>query len=110
GIRDGHVTGVQTCALPILKTPAIDTLAADGTLFERAYSHAPQTLPAHASILTGRLPFETGVRDNVGFVVKPGERLLPQMLRDRGYATAAVVSSYVLRRETGIDQGFEFFD
>jgi choline-sulfatase len=93
-----------------VRTPAIDSLAADGTLFERAYSHAPQTLPAHASILSGRLPFETGVRDNVGFVVKQGERLLPQMLRDRGYSTAGVVSSYVLRKETRIDQGFEFFD
>ena len=50
-----------------VKTPAIDALAADGVVFERAYSHAPQTLPAHASLLSGRLPFETGVRDNVGF-------------------------------------------
>src|SRR3977135_1804158 len=70
-----------------VKTPAIDALAADGVVFERAYSHAPQTLPAHASLLSGQLPFETGVRDNVGFTVKTGERLLPQMLRDRGFAT-----------------------
>ena len=93
-----------------VKTPAIDALAADGTVFERAYSHAPQTLPAHASILSGRLPFETGVRDNLGFTVKRSERLLPQMLRERGYKTGGVVSAYVLRRETGIDQGFDFFD
>src|SRR5579864_6414937 len=63
-----------------LKTPAIDGLAADGVVFERAYSHAPQTLPAHAAILSGQLPFESGVRDDVGDVVKAGERLLPQML------------------------------
>jgi choline-sulfatase len=93
-----------------VKTPAIDALAADGTVFERAYSHAPQTLPAHASILSGRLPFETGVRDNVGFAVKDGERLLPQMLRERGFTTGGVVSAYVLRKETGIGQGFDFFD
>ena len=93
-----------------VKTPAIDALAADGVVFERAYSHAPQTLPAHASLLSGRLPFETGVRDNVGFAVKAGERLLPQMLRDRGFATGGVVSAYVLRKETGIGQGFDFFD
>jgi arylsulfatase A-like enzyme/predicted Zn-dependent protease len=93
-----------------VRTPAIDALAADGVLFERAYSHAPQTLPAHAAILSGRLPFETGVRDNVGFTVKPGERLLPQMLRDRGYATGGVVSAFLLRKETGIAQGFDFFD
>ena len=93
-----------------VKTPAIDALAADGAVFERAYSHAPQTLPAHASILSGQLPFETGVRDNVGFTVKNGERLLPQMLRERGFATGGVVSAYVLRKETGISQGFDFFD
>ena len=92
------------------KTPAIDALAADGAVFERAYSHAPQTLPAHASMLSGLLPFETGVRDNVGFTVKNGERLLPQMLRERGFSTGGIVSAYVLRKETGISQGFDFFD
>ena len=93
-----------------VKTPAIDALAADGVVFERAYSHAPQTLPAHASLLSGRLPFETGVRDNVGFTVKSSERMLPQMLRDRGFTTGGVVSAYVLRKETGISRGFDFFD
>src|SRR3954464_6433660 len=68
-----------------VKTPAIDALAADAVVFERAYSHAPQTLPAHAAMLSGQLPFENGVRDNVGFTIRPGERLLPQMLRERGF-------------------------
>ncbi len=109
------IDGLRTDHLPVygygkVRTPAIDTLAADGVVFERAYSHTPQTLPAHVSLLSGRLPFETGVRDNVGFVVKDEERLLPEMLRDRGFATAAVVSTYVLRKETGIGQGFTFFD
>src|SRR5919197_513366 len=93
-----------------VKTPAIDALAADGVVFERAYSHTPQTLPAHAALLSGRLPFETGVRDNLGFTLESGERLLPQMLRERGYATGGVVSTLVLRKETGIAQGFDFFD
>jgi arylsulfatase A-like enzyme/Tfp pilus assembly protein PilF len=93
-----------------VKTPAIDALASDGVVFERAYSHAPQTLPAHASMLSGQLPFETGVRDNVGFTVRNGERLLPQMLRERGFTTGGIVSAYVLRKETGISQGFDFFD
>src|SRR5262249_9493377 len=93
-----------------VKTPAIDALAADGVVFERAYSHAPQTLPAHAALLSGQLPFETGVRDNVGFTIRRGERLLPQMLRDRGFTTAGIVSASVLRAATGISQGFDFFD
>ena len=93
-----------------VRTPAIDALAADGVLFEHAYAHVPMTLPAHTALLSGRLPFETGVRDNVGFTVKPDERLLPGMLRDRGFATGGVVSAYVLRKETGIARGFDFFD
>jgi arylsulfatase A-like enzyme/cytochrome c-type biogenesis protein CcmH/NrfG len=95
---------------PALRTPAIDALARDGVIFDRAYAHVPQTLPAHASLLAGRLPFGTGVRDNAGFAVKRDERLLAEMLADRGYATAGVVSSYSLRPSTGIAQGFAFFD
>lgn len=92
------------------QTPSIDRLARDGVLFENAYSHSPQTLPSHTSILTGRLPFEHGVRDNIGFSVKPGERTLQSGLRDRGYATGAFVSSHVLRQQVGLNQGFDHYD
>lgn len=91
-------------------TPAIDALATDGVIFERAYAHAPQTLPAHTTLLSGRLPFDSGVRDNVGSIVPESTRLLAQMLRDRGYATGGIVSSFALRRTTGIARGFAFFD
>ncbi len=93
-----------------VRTPAIDALAHDGIVFDHAYSHVPLTLPAHTALLSGRLPFDTGVRDNVGFTITPKVRLLQQMLHDRGYATGGVVSAYVLRRETGIARGFDFFD
>ena len=93
-----------------VKTPAIDALAADGVVFERAYAHVPQTLPAHVALLSGRLPFDTGVRDDGGTVVKADERMLPQLLRERGFTTGGIVSSALLRRETGIDRGFDFFD
>ena len=93
-----------------VRTPAIDALAAEGVMFERAYAHSPQTLPSHASILSGQLPFETGVRDNVGFTIRPDAKLLPQMLKARGYASGAVVSTCLLRKETGLAQGFDFYD
>jgi arylsulfatase A-like enzyme len=93
-----------------IRTPAIDALASDGIVFDRAYSHSPQTLPSHIAMLTGRLPFETGVRDDDADLLKPNERLLSQMLRDRGYATAGIVSTGLLRRATGVAQGFDFFD
>jgi arylsulfatase A-like enzyme len=106
-LRSDHL---PTYGYERVKTPGIDQLAADGVVFERAFSHVPQTLPAVTALLTGRLPFDTGVRDGVGFAVQQSERTLPEMLRDRGYSTAAVVSSFVLRKETGINQGFNLFD
>jgi arylsulfatase A-like enzyme/tetratricopeptide (TPR) repeat protein len=93
-----------------IKTPNIDRLVADGVLFERAYAHSPQTLPSHTSILSGQLPFEHGVRDNIGFSVKPDQRFLQHVLKDAGYATAGFVSSYVLRKQIGFNAGFDVFD
>ena len=93
-----------------VRTPNIDALAAASVLFENAYSHAPQTLPAHTSILSGYLPFEHGVRDNVGFKLKPGQWIVQQALRERGWPTGGFVSAYVLRAATGINQGFDTFD
>jgi tetratricopeptide (TPR) repeat protein len=92
------------------RTPAIAALAGDGVVFENAYAHAPQTLPSHVSILSGRLPFEHGVRDNLGFTVKADEMLLSSILREAGFATGGFVSAYVLREETGIGRGFDRFD
>ena len=45
-------------------TPVLDGLAAAGLRYTHAFSHAPMTLPAHASILTGRIPIRHGIRNN----------------------------------------------
>ncbi|HEY3382774.1 MAG TPA: sulfatase-like hydrolase/transferase [Vicinamibacterales bacterium] len=93
-----------------VKTPALDALAADGIVFERAFAHSPLTLPSHVSILSGQLPFQTGVRDDVGFTLPSNVALLPQLLRRRGFKTGGVVSTFLLRRDTGLGQAFGFFD
>src|SRR5690606_10676402 len=90
--------------------PVIDALAADGVLFEQAYAQSPQTLPSHTSVFTGQLPFEHGVRDNIGFVVPEGTTTLAQRLQSAGYATGGFVSSFVLRRQVGLDRGFDVYD
>src|SRR5688572_9039125 len=87
---------------------AIDALAADSVVFERAYTHSPQTLPAHASLLSGQLPPDHGVRDDAGFTLRDDVRTLAEHLRSRGFNTGAAVSSFLLRPETGIAQGFAF--
>jgi len=91
-------------------TPRLDALAADGIVFEEVLSHCPLTLPAHASLLTGLLPPRHGVRDNAGFALAPGLRPLAVRFREKGVATGGAVSSYVLRRATGIGEGFDLFD
>jgi len=92
------------------RTPAIDAFATDAIVFDRAYAHAPQTLPSHASMLTGQLPFAHKVRDNLGFTLAPEAVTLPEILSSAGYTTGGFVSSFVLRAETGIAQGFATYD
>ncbi len=91
-------------------TPAIDTLAADGILFERAYSHVPLTMPAHASLFTGLLPPEHGVRDNLGYRLAPELPYLPKLLQQEGYTTGGAVSAFVLRGQDGFAKGFDFYE
>jgi arylsulfatase A-like enzyme/Flp pilus assembly protein TadD len=94
-----------------VETPNIDALRRDSVLFERVYSHCPMTLPSHASMFTGSLPTEHGVRNNIGYRFEGAKlRTLAEELRERGYAAGAAVSSYVLRSDTGIDDGFEFYE
>jgi len=94
-----------------VETPAIDALRRDGVLFEHAYTHVPLTLPAHISLLTGLLPPAHGVRDNLGYTVDAATApLLQQTLKEAGYATGAGVSAFVLRRATGISNGFDFYE
>lgn len=92
------------------RTSHLSTLARESVVFDRAYAHAPQTLPSHTSIFTGLLPFEHQVRDNLGFTLSPQKTTLAALFRGAGYRTAGFASAYVLRRETGVDQGFDVYD
>lgn len=88
-------------------TPAIDGLARDGVVFERAVASVPLTLPSHSTIFTGTLPPKHGVRDNGGFVLDPRHVTLAERLRDGGWKTGGFVGAYVLDAKWGINQGFE---
>jgi choline-sulfatase len=92
------------------RTPNLDRLAREGILFEDVYSHCPLTLPAHSSLLTGLLPPHHGVRDNIGFTLKDTHKTLATRFKEAGLRTGGAVSAYVLRSQTGIAQGFDFYD
>jgi uncharacterized protein (TIGR02996 family) len=91
-------------------TPNLDRLAADGVRFARAVSPAPLTLPAHASLMTGRNPYGHGVRNNGHFVLPDDVPTLAERFAAAGYDTAAFVSSYVLDRQFGLARGFAHYD
>jgi len=93
-----------------VETPHLDALRRDSILYENAYTPAPLTLPAHAALLTGLLPYQNGVRDNIGFRLAPSVPTLATMLKKEGYATGAAVSSYVLQSDRGLNAGFDFYD
>ncbi len=91
-------------------SPAIDKIAQEGTVFERAFSAVPLTLPSHTCLLTGLYPMHTGVRDNGLFQVPDRLHLLSEVLQERGFATAAFVSGFPLNHRFGLGQGFQTYD
>ena len=90
-------------------SPEIDAMAREGTAFMSALASAPLTLPSHATIFSGKHPYAHGVRSNMGYVLSDANVMLAEILRGRGYRTSAEVATDVLRRETGIDQGFDTY-
>jgi arylsulfatase A-like enzyme/Tfp pilus assembly protein PilF len=91
-------------------TPLLDRLAERGVVFRQAHAHNVVTLPSHSNILSGRLPFQHGVRDNAGFRFPKGTPTLATMLKAAGYRTGAFVSAFTLDSRFGLDQGFDVYD
>ena len=91
-------------------TPTLDRLCASGVRYSRAFSHVPMTLPAHASILTGRTPVAHGVHDNGAYRLADGVPTLATVLKTAGYRTGAFVGAFVLDARYGLNRGFDDYD
>lgn len=89
--------------------PALERIAAEGVVFDRAFTVAPLTLPAHTSLFTGLLPPHHRVRDNAAPPLEERYKTLAEVLRSEGYCTAAFVSSVVLAANRGLAQGFSYY-
>ena len=92
-----------------IKTPNIDSVAADGVRFEHAFTPVPVTLPSHTAILTGTYPMLSGMHDFSGNKLSPQQVTLATVLKQAGYVTGAVVASAVLDSRFGLNQGFDFY-
>ncbi|HKQ97037.1 MAG TPA: sulfatase [Candidatus Polarisedimenticolia bacterium] len=93
-----------------IATPNLDRLAAEGVVYDRAFTPIPSTLPSHCSILTGMYPARHGVHDNGVYHLDEALATLPERMHAAGYRTAAFISAFVLDRQFGLDQGFDLYD
>lgn len=80
---------------PDVKTPYLDTLAAQGASFDKAYSSCPSCIPARAALFTGksqihhgRVGYEDGVDWNY-------DHMLAEELSNGGYQTECIGKMHV---------------
>ncbi len=92
-----------------IKTPHIDRLGQKGVIFSNAFCHVPLTLPSHCSLFTGNLPLHHGVRDN-GYRLPSFNLTLAEIMKDKGYKTAAFVGAFPLDSRFGLNKGFDVYD
>lgn len=90
-------------------SPNIDRLAGKSVVYDNAFSQAPWTLPAVASLLTSRYPSELGIQ---GFNkrIPDTEVFLQEVLSAHGYTTHSVVSHDFVGAKWGFNQGFDSFE
>ncbi|MGE0626901.1 MAG: sulfatase [Hyphomicrobiaceae bacterium] len=94
-ITDQHRADWLGCnGHPVVRTPAIDRLAAEGVTFDRFYVASPVCMPNRSSLMTGRMPSVHGVRAN-GTPLSQSAVTFADLLRDAGYETALIGKSHL---------------
>lgn len=81
----------------------------DSFQFTKVISTTSWTLPSHASLLTGLLPFEHGAVKQIGSAIDSAIPTAPQFFRRAGYRTAAFTDGGYVRRELGFGRGFDTY-
>jgi len=92
------------------RTPNLDRLAREGIRFSNGRTSVPLTLPAHATLMTGRVPPGHQVRNNGTYVLRPEETTMAEVFKAAGFSTQALIASYVLEGKFGLNQGFDGYD
>lgn len=94
-----------TAGHPVIKTPGLDELAANGTRFSNCYSECPVCIPARRTLMTGQTPKTHGDRVFSVKMQMPSVKTLPQAFRDAGYQADAVgkLHVYPQRDRIGFD-------
>jgi arylsulfatase A-like enzyme len=92
-------------------TPQIDRFSKRALLFSNAVTPSPRTTSSLATMLTGLHPSRTGVRNVYNALSQQVTSTLPELLKQAGYTTAAVISNWVLKPAySNLDRGFKYYD
>ncbi len=93
------------------RTPNIDSLAGQGTIYKNAYSLIPITLPSHASMFFSEPPHVLKNYNN-GETVYPRRSRPPlaSLFKKNGFRTGAFVSLGILEAQFGLSEGFDTYD
>lgn len=89
-------TDLSCYGTPLVHTPNIDRLAADGIRFERAYTTAPVCSSSRSAMMTGFHQNYIGANQHRTSGKKPlpyGIKPIPHLLEEVGYYTATMVGS-----------------
>lgn len=98
-MTDQHRADYLGCAgHPVLKTPAIDSLAKRGTRFTRFYVASPVCMPNRGTYMTGRMPSVSGARGN-GVSLSLQANTFVDLLRTKGWRTALVGKSHLMNMQ-----------
>ncbi|MEM8825103.1 MAG: sulfatase-like hydrolase/transferase [Pseudomonadota bacterium] len=94
-ITDQHRADWLGCAgHPVLRTPNIDAIAREGTMFSKFHVASPVCMPNRASLMTGRMPSVHGLRYN-GCVLPERANTFVDVLAKEGYRTASIGKSHL---------------
>ncbi|MFP6627482.1 MAG: sulfatase [Myxococcota bacterium] len=91
-------------------TPFLDSLAAEGVLFENYVAASSSTRPSHMTMFTSLYPSVHGATENTGVRALPvSVKTLAELLREAGVATAAITENGAIDRSRGFDRGFDVY-
>jgi arylsulfatase A-like enzyme len=108
GLDTIRVDRVGAFGYDLPTTPNIDRMAAESTIFERAISQAPWTLPSFASLFTSLYPSMAGVYES-SHALQAEAAALATVLRDSGYHTVGFTGGGYAGRGWRMDRGFDRF-
>jgi choline-sulfatase len=93
-------------------SPALDALAAQGTLFENGWAHAPSTRYSMPAIATGRWPSTIDWDESIWWPRMRNMRTMAEALHDAGYFTAGLFSFsyFALSDRRGFERGMDYYN